>query len=276
MYGINMNSVQQSQTMFARRVFEMMASNTITVGNYSRGLKNYFGDLTICTDDDRTLEHCLQEYSADSCTARKYRLAGLRAVLSGHLYEDRLDYIVQKVFGISLKLELPMIAMVACCQNEHQVSHAIKSFRRQKYLNKRLYILGQQTTEAVDDIVSLTQEDAENTPPLDGVDYYACLCSDDYYGPNYLTDLALTCRYGRYSGIGKAMYYSFEQEQYALTSSLKAYCPVQALQSQRSIIGKELVSGFSLWQIGERDRCWEQEGLFSTIVRAIWGIRVSV
>ena len=142
MYGINMNSVQQSQTMFARRVFEMMASNTITVGNYSRGLKNYFGDLTICTDDDRTLEHCLQEYSADSCTARKYRLAGLRAVLSGHLYEDRLDYIVQKVFGISLKLELPMIAMVACCQNEHQVSHAIKSFRRQKYLNKRLYILG--------------------------------------------------------------------------------------------------------------------------------------
>ena len=263
MYGINMNSVQQSQTMFARRVFEMMASNTITVGNYSRGLKNYFGDLTICTDDDRTLEHCLQEYSADSCTARKYRLAGLRAVLSGHLYEDRLDYIVQKVFGISLKLELPMIAMVACCQNEHQVSHAIKSFRRQKYLNKRLYILGQQTTEAVDDIVSLTQEDAENTPPLDGVDYYACLCSDDYYGPNYLTDLALTCRYGRYSGIGKAMYYSFEQEQYALTSSLKAYCPVQALQSQRSIIGKELVSGFSLWQIGERGRCWEQEGLFS-------------
>ena len=59
------------------------------------------------------------------------------------------------------------------------------------------------------------------------------------------------------------MYYSFEQEQYALTSSLKAYCPVQALQSQRSIIGKELVSGFSLWQIGERGRCWEQEGLFS-------------
>lgn len=263
MYGINMNSVQQSQTMFARRVFEMMASNTITVGNYSRGLKNYFGDLTICTDDDRTLENCLQEYSSDSCTARKYRLAGLRAVLSGHLYEDRLDYIVQKVFGISLKTALPMVAMVACCQNEHQANHAIKVFRRQKYPNKRLYILGQQTAETAEDIKSFTQEDAHNmSASLEGVDYYACVCSEDYYGPNYLSDLALTCRYGVYSGIGKAMYYSYEQEQFVLSSSQKIYSVVPVLQSQRSIIGKELVSEFSLWQIGERDRCWEHENLF--------------
>ena len=76
-YGINMNSVNQSQTMFARRVFELMASNTITVGNYSRGVKNYFGDLTICTDDQTTLEKVLARYCADEETRRKYRLLGL-------------------------------------------------------------------------------------------------------------------------------------------------------------------------------------------------------
>lgn len=39
-FGINMNSVEQSQTMFARRIFELLASNTVIVGNYSRGVKN--------------------------------------------------------------------------------------------------------------------------------------------------------------------------------------------------------------------------------------------
>ena len=79
-YGINMNSVQQSQTMFARRVFEMLASNTVTVGNYSRGLKNLFGDLTICTDDEKTLADNLEHYCSDTASLHKYRLLGLRKV----------------------------------------------------------------------------------------------------------------------------------------------------------------------------------------------------
>ena len=79
-YGINTNSIQQSQTMFARRVFEMLACNTVTVGNYSRGVKNYFGDLTIATDDEKALKLALEEYCADNATYRKYRLLGLRAV----------------------------------------------------------------------------------------------------------------------------------------------------------------------------------------------------
>ena len=264
MYGINMNSVQQSQTMFARRVFEMMASNTITIGNYSRGLKNYFGDLTICTDDDRTMEHCLQEYCSDSHTARKYRLAGLRAVLSEHLYEDRLNYIVEKVFGVNLKPQLPMIAMVARCDNESQVAHALKSYQRQSYPHKKLYILGQQTVNDTADIINLTQKEAEDiSASLEEIDFYACLCGDDYYGPNYLTDLALTCRYGAYSGIGKAMYYDFDHGQYTLQASQKTYCMVPTLQSRRSIIGTELTSGFSLWQVGEKDNTWNNENLFT-------------
>ena len=73
-----MNSIQQSQTMFARRAFEMMASNTITVGNFSRGMKNYFGDLTICTNDAKTVELYLERYCQDPATRDKYRLLGLR------------------------------------------------------------------------------------------------------------------------------------------------------------------------------------------------------
>lgn len=264
MYGINMNSVQQSQTMFARRVFEMLASNTITVGNYSRGLKNYFGDLTICTDDARTMEHCLQEYCIDNCTARKYRLAGLRAALSNHLYEDRLDYIVQKVFGMSLKTQLPKIAMVARCEDEQQAEHAVKMYRSQNYPYKKLYILGQDISDTTPDIICMTQEDAKNiSASLDGIDFYACLCCEDYYGPNYLADLALTCRYGVYSGIGKALYYSYIENSFVLSSVQQTYCPVSSLQSCRAIIGKNLTHDCTLWEISEKNKVWCDEKLFS-------------
>jgi spore maturation protein CgeB len=46
-YAINLNSIKQSQTMFARRVYELLASNTITISNFSRGLRLLFGDLVL-------------------------------------------------------------------------------------------------------------------------------------------------------------------------------------------------------------------------------------
>src|SRR5690606_12295903 len=46
-YAINLNSVKQSQTMFARRVYELLGSNTLTISNYSRGVRLMFGELVI-------------------------------------------------------------------------------------------------------------------------------------------------------------------------------------------------------------------------------------
>ena len=38
--------------MFARRVFELMASNTLVVSNFSRAMRIQFGDLVISSDDE--------------------------------------------------------------------------------------------------------------------------------------------------------------------------------------------------------------------------------
>lgn len=131
-YGINMNSVNQSQTMFARRVFELLASNTITIGNYARGIKNLFGDLTICTNDSTEMQRQFDLYCKNEENSRKYRLQGLRKVLKEHLYEDRLDYIIKKVYGKSLKPELPVVVLFTAGEN------GVKSFQKQSYSNKIL------------------------------------------------------------------------------------------------------------------------------------------
>ena len=46
-FGITVNTIKQSQTMFARRAFELMACNTVVVSNFSRGLRLFFGDLVV-------------------------------------------------------------------------------------------------------------------------------------------------------------------------------------------------------------------------------------
>ena len=67
-YALNINTVTDSDTMFARRVFELMSSNTLVISNYSKGMEELFGKDVEFTDgkseiklgdSDRKREHCL-------------------------------------------------------------------------------------------------------------------------------------------------------------------------------------------------------------------------
>ena len=64
-YAINLNSIKQSQTMFARRVYELLASNTLTVSNFSRGVRLMFGDLVIVADSGSEIVRRLEELTED-------------------------------------------------------------------------------------------------------------------------------------------------------------------------------------------------------------------
>lgn len=67
-YALNINTVTDSDTMFARRVFELMSSNTLVISNYSKGMEELFGKDVEFTDgkseiklgdSDRKRERCL-------------------------------------------------------------------------------------------------------------------------------------------------------------------------------------------------------------------------
>ncbi|MGD7428480.1 CgeB family protein, partial [Ralstonia pseudosolanacearum] len=49
-YGLNFNTVTSSSTMFARRIFDLMSSNTLVISNYAKGIDEMFGDLVIFPD----------------------------------------------------------------------------------------------------------------------------------------------------------------------------------------------------------------------------------
>lgn len=200
-YGVNLTSMVQSGFMFARRVFELLACNTVVVSNYSRGLALLFGDLLIHTDDKNRMKKRLEETCNPEINYRKYRLAGLRHILQSHLYEDRLDRIIQKTLGYFIKHPLPKILVLCMEENEY----ALKMFKNQTYENKQFMVCN---SEILVNELSF--------------DYITVFSPNNYYGKNYLSDLALSTRFADDSVIGKASYYSNG----ILNDSQKAYTRV--------------------------------------------------
>lgn len=205
-YGVNMTSMVQSGYMFARRAFELLACNTVTVSNYSRGLSLFFGDLLIAADDREEMRKRLERFCGTEEDYRKYRLAGLRHVLASHLYEDRLDRIARKALGISIRKPLPEI-LVVCFEEDSRVR---AMFEAQTYEKKRL-LMGDTET-------------ALGSVPFDFVTVFS---PKDSYGKNYLMDLALATRFADDEVIGKTAYYSAAEQPRREKTYIRVTEPVQ-------------------------------------------------
>ncbi|MAU67539.1 MAG: hypothetical protein CMF06_11205 [Hyphomonas sp.] len=83
-YGININSITDSTTMFARRAFELMSSNTFVISNYSRGMEEMFGDVVLFAD-----KHPERLKSLSESDIERMRDEALHLVLEHHTYENR-------------------------------------------------------------------------------------------------------------------------------------------------------------------------------------------
>jgi hypothetical protein len=137
-YTINMNSVKQSPTMFARRVYESLASGTPVVSNYSKGVVEQFGDIVCASDDPDEIVNFLEKMQ-DESEYRKVVEKGVREVLSKHTVADRLKQICNRI-GIAITDHLPNVHLVANVSNINEAEHAYTVFTNQTYRNKRLVV----------------------------------------------------------------------------------------------------------------------------------------
>ena len=185
-YGVNMTSMVYSGSMFARRVFELLACNTVTVSNYSRGIELLFGDLVIATDNRDNMRAKIERYSKTEQEYRKYRLAGLRHILKENLYEDRLNRISEIVLGRTIRKQSPKI-LVLCMNKSKKVQ---EMFDTQTYGNRKLAVINDGSIQDYK------------------FDYVTVFSEDNFYGRNYLLDFALTTRFASDTVIGKVARYT--------------------------------------------------------------------
>ena len=215
-FAINLNSMTISPTMFSRRVFELIASNTTVINNYTIGVKLLLGDLTICTNNMEELKSELLYRKTNQLIDKKIRLAALRKVLSEHTAKQRLAEIISKVLVKKHELPIPTILCISYIEDDIQLCNIHKNYTQQEYGNKQLLLIikGNNINKKLIPhnnnihIISETELSVLNNKIKDST-YLAFLCSLDYYGKHYLTDLILATQYTHSSIITKGGQYTY-------------------------------------------------------------------
>lgn len=122
-FGLNFNTVIDSQTMFARRVFELMACNTLVLSNYASGVDAFFGDLVVFPDRDRGR---LKALDVDAIDALRER--ALTAVLREHTYRQRWQHVLESIGAPHLPVDRAT-TMVCCVASREDAAAAIACFQ---------------------------------------------------------------------------------------------------------------------------------------------------
>lgn len=233
MYNLNLNSVTQSSTMFSRRVFELMASNTVVLSNAALGMENYFGRYVIAADEAGELEEKLEKFCGTEEKLARFRLRALRQVLREHLYKDRLDFILSKVFNRRLEKRLPLICVYARADTREEEHRVARMFERQNYRAKRLVVFHN----------DVAGEKLKNEIEYD---YLAYFHSKDWYGESYLSDLVLTARLQEFDVIGKGAYFEGRSKEIVLHKNGKEYHYTSSIPARRCIFRPNVVTGEGL------------------------------
>lgn len=216
-YGINLNSIKYSPSMFARRIFELLASRTLVISNYSQGVRLFFGDLVVSTDAKSEVAEKLEKYASDPDYCEQIKQEGLRKVMLEHTYENRFSYICEKVLGRSQTDYLPFVHVLVIAKSQADIELAIENFNRQDYRRKKLHIFGAAPSLKLHDPSTpdvrlvLGDEMISEWVKLDQNDFAAFFDTVNYYGAHYLLDLALATKYTTASIITKAVVGSNQQ-----------------------------------------------------------------
>ncbi len=123
-FGLNINTVTESPTMFARRVFELMSCNTLVLSNYSRGTSEMFGDLIVYPDRERDRLRSLTSSEIDGLRAR-----ALTKVLSEHTYAHRWNTMLKDI-GIPHRPRESTVTVVSLVTERADAMAAIAWFQQ--------------------------------------------------------------------------------------------------------------------------------------------------
>ena len=249
LYAINLNSIKQSQSMFARRVFELLASNTVTVSNYSRGVRTLFSDLVICSDSAEEILSNIKEMEQTDPQLKRFRLAGLRKVMLEHTYQDRFAYLASKLSDSTVDVVRERISIFSYVNTIAELDSVMESFNRQTYNDKELVIVSKNSN------INMRSFESENirlvkrksvakfslNQLFKSSDFVGIMMPQDHYGENYLQDLILARRYSDATAIGKNEYFSNEKGEITTINPDKSYKSCHSLTMRSSICLMELV-----------------------------------
>lgn len=244
-FALNVNTVKRSQTMFARRVFELMASNTLVVSNEALGMHLMFGDLVIAADAAAGLQAQLQPLWDNEVRYRKHRLLALRKVLAEHTYGHRLEYVQARLAGRRWRPEQPGVVVLAVADSPDAEHRLIASVLRQQYPCRALLLRryspqdGRYPATPHPRIECFTEQPAcmeAARTALGNSPWLALFVADDVYGPHYLTDLVQARHYSDAPAFGKIACHVVDGRGCRLEQEGSQYQPAARLAARSALL----------------------------------------
>lgn len=183
LWAINLNSVQNSETMFANRVYELQAMGNLILSNYSLGINNLFPNINIVNNKDEI------SFIMNNISQREiymHQIYGIRKVLREDTTYHRLDFILNKV---GLRKNYIVEKKVAVVTDDKSNTNIIEKFERQSISNVEL--------------IEINELDSR----YDEFNFITFFHPDYDYGEYYLEDLLNGFKYTNSSFITKDSYY---------------------------------------------------------------------
>ena len=247
---LNVNSVKTSPTMFSRRVFELLACGTPVISAYAKGIEKMLGrDVVLITKSEKETKQHLERLLTDEKEWARVSAKGIRAVLEGHTYANRLTQILGQL-GLESPDRQPLtITVVAKVHRQADVGRLIETLKRQTLQPFELLIrldkgLKKKDVEPVlnalpNILVQILSGRANGikacAKAIKG-EYLWVMNSEDYYGPNFLKDCALATTYSDADVIGKHTHFQMSDGQAALT------CPGSEFKNVRTFPAGSFIS----------------------------------
>lgn len=201
-YTVNLNTVKHSPTMFARRVYESLASGTPVISNYSEGVRTQFGGIVCASDNSDEILAYINKLQ-DERTYQEIAKLGAREALARHTLADRLEQVCARI-GIKVKPHLPLVNFEITAGTDNEVRQAIALFEQQTYLRKRLVVNLENSNELYPYLNRNTKEEiyrvkAEFAKPLEGITVEHRL--GNILTTTYLEDAAIATQFSSEDGI---------------------------------------------------------------------------
>lgn len=225
---LNVNSVIDSPSMCARRIFEISASGATVVSAPSAAVSEYFpsDEVFIAESRDQASGQVRLLMNSPELRERAVHKAQ-RRIWGEHTYAHRAEQVVGAVLPERVRpVALPDVSAIVSTIRPGQVEHVIESVGRQAGVDMELILLTHGFDGDADRIRLLASEAGiENivllTATLD-VSLGDCLNlaitasngsvltkmdDDDYYGADYMRDLLYALDFSRADVVGKQAHY---------------------------------------------------------------------
>lgn len=230
---LNVNSVTDSETMFARRIFEVLACSTPIISTASSGVEKLFGDVVPVVNTPDEAKAALGRLLSDDEYRRKTGHLGYRKVLSQHTARDRLSYLCEKS-GLSYATKkAPKVTWAASTNRPEHLNNIIRNYLRQDYPDMEL-IVALNSDEFDKSEVERRLADVPNSKVLQlseecflgdclnatidvmTGDYWFKIDDDDIYFEHYTSDMMLPFMYSEARIAGKQSVFSYLESEDAL------------------------------------------------------------